>query len=127
MAKRSKATCHPTRDVRGLGLCGSCYEARRLATNPDALAKAQTIQRRSKLRQKYGLTLEDYDKMLNSQNGVCFICKERKRRRLAVDHDHSTGRIRGLLCDVCNWNVEWYIKNKDIIGAYLASDEDIPT
>lgn len=41
--------------------------------------------------------------MLNSQNNVCLVCKEpSKMRGLAVDHDHKTGRVRGLLCISCN-------------------------
>lgn len=58
---------------------------------------------------KFGITVEDYDKMLERQNGVCAICKRSPHvvlngaiKRLAVDHDHITGRVRGLLCDHCN-------------------------
>ena len=53
---------------------------------------------------KYGITLEDYNKMLSEQGGVCAICgkKEKGNKRLAVDHDHDTGKIRGLLCGNCN-------------------------
>lgn len=58
---------------------------------------------------KYGLTPEEYDVLLESQNGACAACRapERGRNqfgpvRLAVDHDHTTGRIRGLLCMGCN-------------------------
>lgn len=56
------------------------------------------------LRTKYGLSKESYQNMLDSQGRVCAICgkKDRKRKRLCVDHDHKTGRIRGLLCSMCN-------------------------
>jgi hypothetical protein len=61
--------------------------------------------RRSNLRQ-YGITPDAYDTLLQSQNGVCAICgrgETRKgRRRLAVDHCHATGKVRGLLCASCN-------------------------
>jgi Recombination endonuclease VII len=48
--------------------------------------------------------------MFTEQNGRCFIClkspmETRPRRNLAVDHDHQTGRIRGLLCFNCNHNL----------------------
>lgn len=53
----------------------------------------------------YGITLEEYNDMLAKQNNCCAICSivpDKGNRRLAVDHDHLTGKIRGLLCDNCN-------------------------
>lgn len=51
----------------------------------------------------FSLTADDYDKILKYQNGGCAVCHRTPRdRRLAVDHDHSTGLIRGLLCPMCN-------------------------
>ena len=52
----------------------------------------------------YGLSGEEYKILLNKQNGVCAICKTAcsSGRRLAVDHCHVTGRVRGLLCANCN-------------------------
>ena len=50
-----------------------------------------------------GVTTEVYERMLASQGGGCAICgNEPKTRRLHVDHDHATGRVRGLLCHRCN-------------------------
>jgi hypothetical protein len=56
------------------------------------------------LKRLYGITLKEYNDFLQSQNGVCKVCKEpsKKNRRLCVDHNHKTGEIRGLLCDSCN-------------------------
>lgn len=56
------------------------------------------------LKRIYGITLETYREMLKSQNGVCAICKKPQKgvRPLVVDHCHSTGAIRGLLCYGCN-------------------------
>lgn len=53
---------------------------------------------------KYGLELGEYDRMLAAQGDVCAICKGHcgRERRLSVDHCHSTGRVRGLLCQNCN-------------------------
>ena len=51
--------------------------------------------------QKYGLTLEAYNKMYAQQEGRCLICHE-EYAVLCVDHEHVTGTIRGLLCDPCN-------------------------
>lgn len=56
------------------------------------------------LRNRYGLTLEDYEDLLQEQNGGCAICEASppENRRLSVDHCHKTGKIRGLLCNKCN-------------------------
>jgi hypothetical protein len=55
------------------------------------------------IRSKYGLTGAEYDAMLIGQRGGCAICGEPPgSRKLAVDHCHTTGRVRGLLCTNCN-------------------------
>lgn len=75
------------------------YQARR-AADP---ARVALIQRRSWIKRKYGITLEQYDEMLASQGGVCGLCGGPPTRiNLAVDHDHITGEVRMLLCDLCN-------------------------
>lgn len=51
----------------------------------------------------YGLGVGDYDRLLEAQGGRCAICRARpKSKRLAVDHDHKSGAVRGLLCSRCN-------------------------
>lgn len=51
----------------------------------------------------FGVTQEEYDRMLEAQNGVCAVCGgSNKGKGLCVDHDHITGKVRGLLCHKCN-------------------------
>lgn len=52
----------------------------------------------------FNITIEKYEQILESQNGNCAICGTNPdyKRRLSVDHDHATGRIRGILCENCN-------------------------
>lgn len=54
------------------------------------------------LRATYGITVEEYNSLLEEQNGVCAICEDTYKHALCVDHDHKTGEIRGLLCKPCN-------------------------
>lgn len=77
---------------------------------------------------KFNLTPADYDRMLRAQHGKCAICghdpMKRPRhgsrvRRLSVDHDHDTGRVRGLLCVGCNFRVAWYERLSTKIVGYL--------
>lgn len=66
---------------------------------------------------KYGLTRLAYERIQSDQKGACYICRKlpsqtSPRRNLAVDHDHTTGQIRGLLCYNCNHKLlGWYIKD----------------
>jgi hypothetical protein len=69
------------------------------------------------LKSKYGIGIEEYEALYRFQAGKCAICKRRpdQKRRLAVDHDHDTGEVRGLLCSRCNLvlgqmddKVEWF-------------------
>lgn len=65
--------------------------------------KNKPRQKNSTLKYKYGLTLEEYQNLFEKQNGVCAICKcTEEGRMLAVDHSHYTGKVRGLLCGLCN-------------------------
>jgi len=60
----------------------------------------------------YGITEKEYWKLLNEQNGRCFICnKMPKNKTLAVDHCHKTGKVRRLLCDACNKYIGYIEEN----------------
>ena len=79
------------------------YREKRNAANR-AWARANPEKRiASELRRKYGISSKTYDALLRAQGGGCAICGARpNRKRLAVDHDHTTGKLRGLLCEGCN-------------------------
>jgi len=54
----------------------------------------------------YGLTAAEYDRMLIGQAGRCSICEE-PMRKPCVDHDHTSGKVRSLLCNECNLTLGW--------------------
>ena len=61
------------------------------------------VTRNCNLKNNYGITLEDYDRMFAEQGGVCKVCgRSNGSMRLCVDHDHETGKVRSLLCSQCN-------------------------
>lgn len=65
---------------------------------------------------KYGLSLEDYEFMFADQNGVCAICLSPPLdRKLSVDHDHETGKVRGLLCDSCNTSLGGFLDSTETL------------
>ena len=52
------------------------------------------------LRRRYGITAAEFDAMVEAQGGLCALCRQRKPEH--VDHDHVTGKVRGVLCSCCN-------------------------
>jgi DNA repair exonuclease SbcCD ATPase subunit len=77
--------------------------------------------RAQSLKENYGMSVETYEAILNAQGGVCAICGEPQgKRRLAVDHSHTTGKNRGLLCMKCNVALERFDKYPDYGDKVLA-------
>lgn len=65
---------------------------------------------------QYGITPDDYKVMLDKQNGTCYICKKFDTKALAVDHDHDTGKVRGLLCTRCNRGIGLFGDSPDLLA-----------
>lgn len=100
------ATCGLDRRLSYSTTCRNCHNARKRRWRNDHRERVRTNQNRWQrekgtsyyLKRTYGLTQEEYDILLRQQGGVCAICgKDQLPRRLAVDHSHATGRVRGLL------------------------------
>lgn len=66
------------------------------------------------MRHKYGLSLREYDALIEAQHWQCAICK--REAKLVVDHDHATGRVRGLLCNPCNTALGLLAENTTALG-----------
>jgi hypothetical protein len=106
------------RSVKGKGLCKSCHNERlRIYRATD---KGKKSVRKINLKASHGISLQEYREMLDRQHGVCAACKQLERGRnqygpipLAVDHDHETGQIRGLLCMSCNRTLGFLTDSSD--------------
>lgn len=99
-------------------------------------ARLRKEQRRlaSDLKFHYDVTAEQYAAILAAQGGVCAICRRpnetARTKRLFVDHNHTTGRIRALLCHSCNAGLGYFRENFLILeraAAYLSAFEGEPT
>lgn len=74
--------------------------------------------RKGNLAKKYGITQEDYNRMLAEQDGCCKICRSSDPvgvKSFAVDHDHVTGKVRGLLCHRCNPGLGYFQDNPELL------------
>lgn len=86
--------------------CSSHHRARR------SLTRDTSWERR--LMATYGITADEYWAIYEFQGGCCYICERATgtgKKRLSVDHDHSTGIVRGLLCTPCNRNVLGHLRD----------------
>jgi len=101
--KKYRARCNP---------CRSEDQKKRYKQNPD-------VHRAYLLKQKYGLTLDDYDKLVEKQEGKCAICGTDQpnchHKRFVVDHNHNTGEVRGLLCSTCNTGLGNFFDNPETL------------
>lgn len=96
--------CHPEKKHAAFGMCKTCYSSWYQKKNPE---KAEAYRdankdrmREYRLQRKYGIGLDEWNGMFQSQAGRCAVCQ--RPLPLLVDHDHLTGRVRGLLCNDCN-------------------------
>lgn len=93
--------------------------------------RSSQYHRRVRLKSKYGITPEEVDAMLDSQGGTCAICGTDDpggRGFWNVDHDHDTGKVRGLLCTSCNRGIGLLGDNVDRLmsaAAYLLAHHNV--
>lgn len=115
---------------------GNGFWKEKIASAEDTKAYArawhQANKRQSKsqnLKKSYGITIDQYEEMETAQNHVCAICSKKERnvdrntqlpRRLAVDHDHGTGKVRGLLCADCNKGLGHFYDNPELLELAIA-------
>ncbi len=96
----------------GVRVCGECVKD--YHKTPEGREK----QLGYSLKKEYNMTTADYYTILEKQEGKCAICGQAPElRRLSVDHSHETGRIRGLLCHLCNVMLGFARDSREILRA----------
>lgn len=99
--------------------------------HPDCEKKYRDVEkaRETAWKRRYGISREDYNTLFSLQNYCCAICLTKEVGRghtyFHVDHDHNTGRVRGLLCDKCNRGLGYFNDNSSLLeraSRYLYED-----
>lgn len=129
MPNRTCRRCHTAKPVtefhlRGEGLrrrkwCVQCRAAADPRTSHNSKhPEAQLLKRLA----PYGITPEQYRVLLAAQGGACAICRTppTEKRTFVVDHCHASGRVRAVLCNVCNTQLGAYERLREQAAAYLA-------
>jgi len=92
------------------------------------IEKRRLSSRSTRLKSKYNITIEQYNQMLENQNHTCAICNKKETQRsnpkgnidnLRVDHCHTSGLIRGLLCSKCNFGIANFNDSLETITSAL--------
>ena len=120
-------------EVTGFRRCGTCGQQKNLTDfhkrKGDLLSfRCRQCTAEALIRSRYGLQPDDFDAMLKKQGGLCAICKTALRVRkgtvcrdktVVVDHCHSTGKVRGILCSLCNTGLGSFIDSEDRLAAAI--------
>jgi len=74
------------------------------------------------LRKNYGISISDYDALFVKQNGLCELCglAEKDTKLLSVDHCHTTGKVRSLLCSSCNGGLGLFDDDESLLQKAIA-------
>lgn len=120
------ASCHPERQrVTESGMCGKCYGKAYYQRNRNKMRARAAVYN---LQAKYNLTPESHAAMLADQNGLCRICKRPFADQICVDHCHTTGKVRALLCRNCNMGIGLFADDAALLqsaAAYVKEFEDV--
>jgi hypothetical protein len=112
--------------------CRSCHnkiQREKYALDPSQKIKRQVRERKrksknplakknSELQRLYGISIDQYVELFSLQGEVCKICKQncKTKKSLSVDHDHLSGKIRGLLCNRCNRAIGMFEDSPELLG-----------
>jgi len=98
--------------------CSDCVNAKARKNRKNNPDRTKATRRKSHLKRRYSITPKVYDLLFEKQEGKCSICGKHSNKlgtELAVDHDHVTGEIRGLLCSNCNLGLGIFKDNYELL------------
>jgi hypothetical protein len=142
--KCSAAGCDKKYSAKGL--CASHYSAKQRADNPEYYKQKKreywardkvkhSTKRRAeydhetawaqRIQYNYGITSDDYYQLLETQRGCCAICltdtpSSGRFKKFSVDHNHKTGKVRSLLCHLCNTGIGVFKENDNLLHRAIA-------
>jgi hypothetical protein len=113
--------------IKRASRCKKCVKQKNLVWINNNKEKYLDYQQSWKFQTRYNISLNDFNKLLKKQNGVCAICGKPelstngkdKIRKLSVDHNHVTGKVRGLLCGSCNLGFGSFKENIDMLKSAI--------
>jgi hypothetical protein len=137
------STCHPGRRHYAKGLCINCYQQKYPKDQEKAKKTRAAYFQKNKpeitrknrawfrdnpsknriyhLKSQYGLSHEQFTKLVDSQGNACALCRKSfDGHSPSVDHDHATKSVRGLLCRTCNAHLGWFEKRLDSFFELIA-------
>lgn len=112
-----RAECHPDRPYFAKGQCKSCYGLELARKDTPYAAAVRARKKADQLKRKYGITPDDVDILLTAQGGVCAICRGEltvtgpRQTQACIDHSHTLGHVRGVLCRLCNAGLGAFLDN----------------
>ncbi len=122
---KSKNDFHKNANRDGrFNTCKKCQYNRlqEFRTDPKHKERFKTYRRNNSLTQRYGISITVYENMVKEQKNRCKICNNapdpngaRQNRNLSIDHCHKTGKVRGLLCHLCNRGIGLFREKEEIM------------
>ncbi len=122
---RRRTLCRACEKRRAQDYYRANREKMNLRTSAYMKGLPKHVLRKYRHKSRYGITETAYEVMLERQEGCCAICGKREVKRLVIDHCHTTGRVRGLLCDDCNLGISRFGEDPAIFQRaldYLAAN-----
>ncbi len=108
--------------ISGHSYCSQCKKERTKKAYHRNPTKYRLTSRKLMLNKKYGLTIEDLEKMIEKQNKKCAICFQDLQVgtvKCCIDHNHETGEVRGILCSNCNTGIGLLKENNNILQSAI--------
>lgn len=124
VAKEEKEFGKDSAKAKGISSwCKLCKKTWRTQWRKDNPEKAKAQDFKNDLKKNYGITPECYYEMFEKQKGLCACCgqsHESFKRGFHVDHDHTTGQVRGLLCTECNPGIGYFQESTERLEMAIA-------